>query len=112
MGAWVNLFEFVNQKSKKYQYRSDSGQGKMDRDVPHWFKMKDRYILKYLEETGVAFTPTQLHHNMVERGDFDVSESTIKRRLWKLRDSGLVEYSDESRGFYKISEKGRAVLEF
>jgi len=70
---------------------------------------RDDLILEYLAETGVALNKRGLEINL--RGDgYDISYSTIKRRLPKLEDADLVRVVDPSGPWYKITEKGEAYL--
>jgi DNA-binding PadR family transcriptional regulator len=71
---------------------------------------RDDIILEYLAETGTALNKRGLEINLDLEG-YDISYSTIKRRLPKLEDAGLIEVADSSGPWYAISEKGEAYLE-
>ena len=78
---------------------------------PSWMLMKDEILLEYLQETGAAFNPDLLYHNLVELGEFEISKRTIRRRLHRLLEEGMVERTNDNKGYYVISKKGREFLE-
>ena len=68
----------------------------------------DDAILEFLLNEGnqdLIATPAIVEMNI----EFKIS--TVRGRLRTLHEAGLVEYYDESRGAYQISEKGKAYLE-
>jgi predicted ArsR family transcriptional regulator len=66
----------------------------------------DRDILELLENGGdeLVFSPAVIAANL------DWSHDSIRRHMKGLREQGLVEYYDETRGLYQLSERGRAWL--
>ncbi|WP_455448138.1 PadR family transcriptional regulator [Natrinema thermotolerans] len=70
----------------------------------------DDSILEFLHDHDVALPPTGLEINL-DREGVSVSYSTIHRRLQKLQDKGLVEKANDQKGYYAITDKGRAYLE-
>ena len=70
---------------------------------------KDDEILEYLKETEVSEPPAVIHFNVQRRGA-DFSLRTLKRRLKKLREVGLVQIDYEEGRYHSISEKGRGYL--
>ncbi len=65
----------------------------------------DPAILEVFEEAGIAIPPAVAEYNLM-----GVSKSTISRRLPVLVDHGLLERVDEDRGYYRITDRGRAYL--
>lgn len=70
---------------------------------------KDDAILEYLEDTGVSEPPAVIHFNLTRRGP-GFSIRTLKRRLKRLRDLGLVQIDYEEGRYHSISDKGRSYL--
>jgi len=70
---------------------------------------KDDVILEYLQETGVSEPPAVIYFNIERRGA-EFSLRTLKRRLKKLRKSGLVQVDYQQGSYHSISEDGRAYL--
>jgi len=66
---------------------------------------RDDLILEFLAESGAALNKRGLEINLNEEG-YDISYSTIKRRLPKLHEAGLIEVVSEKGPWYKISIKG------
>ncbi|ELY68450.1 hypothetical protein C489_07105 [Natrinema versiforme JCM 10478] len=66
----------------------------------------DPAILEIFEKAGIAIPPAVAEFNLE-----GVSKSTITRRLPVLVDHGLLEQVDEERGYYQITDQGRAYLE-
>ena len=69
--------------------------------------LADDVILEFLQnEPGdnIRASPAVIEANI----DYKISH--IRNRLRKLHQGGLVEYYDESRGIYQITEKGRSYL--
>ncbi|NLV10694.1 ArsR family transcriptional regulator [Halomicrobium mukohataei] len=71
---------------------------------------RDDIILEYLAETGVALNKRGLEINLSSDG-YDISYSTIKRRLPKLEAAELIEIADPSGPWYRITEKGERYLQ-
>ncbi|GAA0240770.1 winged-helix domain-containing protein [Haladaptatus pallidirubidus] len=69
----------------------------------------DDTILEYLHEKQVALSPTGLHINL-DREGYNISYSTVKRRLGHLEDVNLVERIDRKGGYYILTEKGQRYL--
>ncbi|NUB91501.1 transcriptional regulator [Haloterrigena sp. SYSU A121-1] len=83
-----------------------------------WMNEADDAILEYFQEletdTGhrIALPPTALWYNLVEElGVLDRSQNTISRRMNVLSDAGLLEKTDEKRGYYRVTDRGIAYLE-
>ncbi|WP_265110760.1 transcriptional regulator [Halosolutus halophilus] len=77
----------------------------------------DDAILEYLQEletdTGhrVSLPPTAVWYNLVEElGVLERSQNTISRRMNVLSDAGLLEKTNEKRGYYRITDTGLAYL--
>lgn len=70
---------------------------------------KDDAILEYLEETDVSEPPAVIHFNIELRGS-RFSIRTLKRRLKRLRDAGLVQVDYDEGRYHSISNEGRAYL--
>jgi len=66
----------------------------------------DPAILEIFEEAGIAIPPAVAEYNLV-----GISKSTVKRRLPVAVGHGLLEKVDEDRGYYRITDRGRAYLE-
>ncbi|MFC7139383.1 winged-helix domain-containing protein [Halosimplex aquaticum] len=71
---------------------------------------RDEIILEYLEDSGVALNKRGLEINLREEG-YDISYSTIKRRLPKLHEAGLIVVVSEKGPWYRISERGTEYLQ-
>lgn len=74
-----------------------SGMGKEERK---------RMVLGLLVESGLELPPAVIFHNLKERG------ATFERRsvdnyLDELRDEGLIERTNEAKGYNRATEKGR-----
>ncbi|WP_306059294.1 transcriptional regulator [Natronococcus wangiae] len=83
-----------------------------------WMNEADDAILEYLQELEtdaghrISLSPTAVWHNIVdELGVLDRSQNTISRRMNVLSDAGLLEKTDEKRGYYRITNTGIAYLE-
>lgn len=76
------------------------------RPLVSWMTKSDPAILEIFEEAGIAIPPAVAEFNLE-----GVSKSTITRRLPVLVDHGLLEQVDEERGYYRITDRGRAYLE-
>lgn len=72
-----------------------------------WMTPTDRAILERLQNEGndeLVLTPGIIAENT------DYARTTVREHISELRDHGLVEYHDESRAIYRLSETGRAYL--
>ena len=65
----------------------------------------DPAILELFNESGIAMPPAVVSYNIQ-----GVSHPTVKRRLPVLTDHGMLEKVQEKRGYYAITDKGRAYL--
>jgi predicted ArsR family transcriptional regulator len=68
----------------------------------------DRNILERLRNEGndeLVLTPALISDNS------DWGRNAVRKHLMTLREQGLVEYYDEERAVYRLSERGRAWLE-
>lgn len=75
------------------------------RPLVSWMTKSDPAILEVFEEAGIAIPPAVAEYNL--KG---VSKSTIKRRLPVLVEHNLLRKVDEERGYYQITDLGRAYL--
>lgn len=80
----------------------------MRRPRVDWMTRADDAILEFLLNEGNR--PLVSNPSTVE-ANIEYKISHVRRRLRALQDGGLVEYYDEDRGLYRISERGRAYLE-
>ncbi|WP_228434566.1 transcriptional regulator [Natrarchaeobaculum aegyptiacum] len=78
----------------------------------------DDAILEYLQELEtepghrISLPPTTVWYNLVEQlGVLDRSQNTIARRMNILSEAGLLEKTDEKRGYYRLTDRGIAYLE-
>lgn len=72
---------------------------------------KDDILLEYLSDTGSAQPYKVIHWNItVDRRTADFSIDTVRRRLRRLRDLGLVSKVYEKGAYHKITDEGRAYL--
>jgi DNA-binding PadR family transcriptional regulator len=67
---------------------------------------RKRQVLGLLVESGLDLPPAVIFHNLKRRG------ATFERRsvdnyLAELRDEGYVTKTDDSKGYYSATEKGR-----
>ena len=67
---------------------------------------RKRQVLGLLVESGLDLPPAVIFHNLKQRG------ATFERRsvdnyLGELREQGYVEKSDDSKGYYSATKKGR-----
>ncbi len=81
-----------------------------------WMNETDDAILEFLESLdpdGVRIwqAPTPVWINLTHNLDaLDVSRNTVSRRMGKLAEMGLLERVDDTRGYYRITDKGVAYL--
>ena len=72
-----------------------------------WMTPADRVILERLQNEGnteLVLTPALIAENT------DYARTTVREHLATLLEYGLVEYHDEERAIYRLSEKGRSYL--
>ncbi len=72
-----------------------------------WLRMSDLDILEFLDGHSLAdyeAPPTAIAVNM------DLAEGTVWNRVRVLRAAGLIERTDETRGYYKITSLGQRYL--
>lgn len=75
------------------------------RPLVSWMTKSDPIIIEFFGEAGIAMPPAVANYNLD-----GVSRSTLKRRLPVLVENGMLEKVDESKGYYEITDKGRAYL--
>lgn len=75
---------------------------------PDWMNSASRPVLKLLDDTGVALTPTAITYNLEKRMDRPPSRSTVSRALSGLKETGLVHQPEGT--LYEITDEGRAYL--
>ena len=75
------------------------------RPLVSWMTKSDPAILELLDESDLDLPPAVISHNVD-----GVSHPTVKRRLPILDEHGLVERTSEKRGYYRVTERGRAYL--
>lgn len=76
---------------------------------PNWWSKYDEPILAILAESGKALPPRVILFNLEYEDRASPHRSTVKRRLAKLEEHGLVERVDEA-GYYVITEDGERYL--
>ncbi|OYR66488.1 hypothetical protein DJ79_12255 [Halorubrum ezzemoulense] len=67
----------------------------------------DRAILERLWNEGndeLVLTPALIAENS------DYARTTIREHMIELRNHGLIEYHDEDRAIYRLTQKGRSYL--
>ena len=79
----------------------------MRRPRVEWMTRADDTILEFLLNDGNE--PLNASPTFVE-ANIDYKISHIRGRIRKLHEAGLVEYYDESRGIYRITDLGREYL--
>mgnify|MGYP000297790796 FL=1 len=75
------------------------------RPLVSWMTKSDPAILELLQESGLELPPAVISHNVD-----GVSHPTVKRRITILNEHGLVKKASEKRGYYRVTERGRAFL--
>jgi len=73
-----------------------------------WMTPMDRDILELLWNEGrreLVLNPAAIEANT------DWKPQSVREHVVKLREHGLLEYYDESRGLYQLSDRARAWLE-
>jgi len=81
----------------------------MSRLRAEWMTFSDDRILAFLESTGAGHNYRGIEVNTLDRGD-KISYSTIKRRVPKLLDVGLVRELEGEGNYYAITEQGEKYL--
>lgn len=79
----------------------------MRRPRVSWMTNADDHILEFLLNEGnreVIATPAVIAENI------DFNAGYVRQRVSKLLEEGLIEYHDEDRGMYRITERGRKYL--
>ncbi|WP_049908356.1 phage repressor protein [Halorubrum distributum] len=79
----------------------------MRRPRVEWMTRADDTILEFLLNDGNK--PLNASPTFVE-ANIDYKISHIRSRMRKLHESGLIEYYDEDRGLYRITDRGRDYL--
>lgn len=80
------------------------------RQRPSWLGKYDEPILEFLAETNVAAPPAVVTFNLDWHDITSPAYSTVKRRMRKLAAFDLLEKVDSTRGYYAITDTGRAYL--
>lgn len=75
------------------------------RPLVSWMTKSDPTILELFEESGLTMPPAVVSYNLD-----GVSHVTVKRRLRELEKRDLLEKSQDKRGYYRITDRGRAYL--
>ena len=82
-----------------------------------WMNEVDNAILEFYaeidcsDEFRVSLPPTAVWQNLVEELKMvDRSSKTISRRMTRLEQMDLLEKTDEKRGYYRFTDKGKAYL--
>jgi len=73
-----------------------------------WMTPVDRDILERLwneRNRELRLTPAMIAENV------DWGHQAVREHVLTLHDRGLIEYADEDRGVYRLSERGRSWLE-
>jgi hypothetical protein len=78
--------------------------------VGTWVSRADRAIIDFYYDKRIACPPRVVHFNLMRRNQEYVYEH-IKRRMWKLEMTGILENVDEDRGYYVISDLGISLSE-
>ena len=81
------------------------------RNRAHWMNEKDDTILEYLQDVGAAEPPKVIHWNLIEdRHQGNFSLKTLRRRLDRLEEAGLIEVARESGPYFRITDRGERYL--
>jgi repressor of nif and glnA expression len=70
---------------------------------------RDDLILEFLEDSGAALNKRGLEVNLRQDG-YNISYSTIKRRLPKLEEAGLIEVVDDRGPWYVTTDLAEEYL--
>jgi predicted transcriptional regulator len=76
---------------------------------PPWWSEYDEPILEFLADCGAAVPPRVILFNLEYRNAASPHRSTVKRRLDRLSEHGLVENIDDS-SYYIITQEGHNFL--
>jgi len=102
----VSLTTAVSENQPKY-HPEQPFHYEMRRPRVDWMTRADDSILEFLLNEGnhpIRATPAVIQANV----DYQISH--VRNRIRELHEAGLVEYFDEGRGIYEISDRGRAYL--
>ena len=69
-----------------------------------------RTILQFLNDRQVMLPPKPLHDNLETYEGITFSYRTTKRLCKELAEEGLLRYVDTGKGYYRITDRGRAYL--
>lgn len=75
------------------------------RPLVSWMTKSDPAIVEFFGENQIAMPPSVVAYNIE-----GVSHPTVTRRIPILVENGLLEKVEEDRGYYQITERGRAYL--
>jgi predicted transcriptional regulator len=64
----------------------------------------DDTILEFFEEHSIALPPSAVAYNV------DFSNTQIRNRMRRLAEAELLEKVDDKKGYYAITDRGRAYL--
>lgn len=67
-------------------------------------------ILQFLNDRQVMLPPKPLHDNLETYEGVTFSYRTTKRLCKELAEEGLLRYVDKGKGYYQITDRGRAYL--
>jgi len=85
------------------------------RERAYWMNSKDDTILEYLREVGVAEPLSVIFWNLEDSYEIGFSIHTLRRRLLRLVETGLVEIprggDSEDTTYYRITDDGIAYLQ-
>jgi len=79
----------------------------MRRPRVSWMTNADDHLLEFLLNEGnreIIATPAVIAENI------DFNPGYVRQRVSKLLENELIEYHDEDRGMYKITDRGREYL--
>jgi len=80
------------------------------RPRPPWASKYDDPILEFLDAADAALPPAVVTFNLEWHNIASPAYSTVKRRMRRLTEHGLLKKVDEEAGYYAITEKGRSYL--
>ncbi len=72
---------------------------------------REQVILQFLAEHELALPLTPIFENLRRNQGITFSKRTVKRRLEALEEDGYVQRLDIGRGYWEITDEGRAYLE-
>jgi len=102
----VSLTTAISENQPKYDPEQHVPY-EMRRPKVDWMTRADDTILEFLLNEGnrpIRATPAVIQANV----DYQISH--VRNRTRELHEAGLVEYYDENRGIYQITDRGRAYL--